>query len=167
MAAARAVRVYGAAMAADQVAHDCEAEAQAAVERVALAIGLHERFEDAAELIGRDAAAVVAHGDPNPPRQARALDEHVDLSARGVNFAALVSRFPKIWASRSGSPCSVTPSGSSFTWKACRWRIMSGAAISTARSSTAVSDSASLRSSTWPRVTREMSSSAIVVVAVV
>jgi hypothetical protein len=77
------VRGDDAAVPLDQVAHDREAEAEAPAQRVAFPIRLHERFEDAAELIGCDAAAVVAHGDPDPTGPARALDEHVDLSARG------------------------------------------------------------------------------------
>ena len=44
-------------------------------------VGLHERLEDAPELVARDAAAVVAHGDAH----ASGLERHVDVddSARG------------------------------------------------------------------------------------
>jgi hypothetical protein len=62
-----------------EVLDDRQAEAEAAAQRIALAVGLDERLEDASELIARDPAPGVAHGHPDAVEAA--LDFDVQLAA--------------------------------------------------------------------------------------
>ena len=77
----------------DQVLYDGESQPEAAGERVALAIDLHERLENAPSLVGRNPAAVVAHRYAYAPR--KAIHDDVDRALRGRELGRIRQQVPE------------------------------------------------------------------------
>ena len=91
-----------AAVQLDHALHERQAEPKSTTTPVEAAVGLRERLEQPLERVGVDAHARV--GDlEHRATLARASDTETFPSS-GVNFAALLRRFPSTWASRVGSP---------------------------------------------------------------
>ena len=94
LALAGALRVHGAAVQLDEVAHDGEAEAEAAVRARAGAVRLAEALEDVGQELGRDALAGVLHLRVETC-ESSLRSAHVDApAAAGVNFTALRHEVP-------------------------------------------------------------------------
>ena len=134
-----------------------EAEAEAALRTVERLPLLDEQVEHPGQHRGRMPMPVSRTADARALALAPARDRDRDRS-RGVYFAALVSRFANTCASRSGSPSTTRPGGTS-TARRCARCSSSGLASSIALlDHLREVDPAGARATTIPRVMRETSS---------
>ena len=97
------LRLHRPAVQLDQVTHDREPEAEAAVRARGRAVRLPEALEDVGQELRRDALAGVADARARRWRR-RARARTPTVPPRGVNLIAFESRFQITCWSRSGSP---------------------------------------------------------------
>ena len=126
-------------------------------DRVAAWSTCTNRSKTAGQHVGGDPDAGVPH--PQAPPRRRPVPAVSQMRPPGsVYLAALVSRLPTTWASRTGSASRGSDSAGRRHVKSWPWASMSGWTVSTARATTAASSTRSLRSSILPRMIRETSS---------